>query len=131
LGVLDTFNRPTTVNLNLGAPAGVAWIRQLLGSGRIAVFDVNPPGGINAGVAQDLLMPGSAYWNGSNAGPVLSNRQAAAFTSPARQPATPALMLKARAPPTQGLQQNFVRVFYTTPEAGRSRSRQANGGRPT
>jgi len=120
LGLLDTFNRATTVNLNLGAPAGVAWSQATLGPlAAIAVFDVNPPGGINAGVAQDLLMPGSAYWNGSNAGPVLSNRQAAAFNFASTPANNSALMLKATGTTNgAGLQQNFVRVLYTTAGGG-------------
>ena len=120
LGVLDTFNRNTTVNLNSGAPAGVAWSQATLGPlAAIAVFDVNPPGGVGAGVAQDLLMPGSAYWNGSNAGPVLGNRQAAAFTFASTPASNSALMLKATGTTNAaGLQQNFVRVLYTTAGGG-------------
>src|SRR6185369_16352702 len=40
LSLLDTFNRGTSVNLNAGAPAGVAWSQATLGSlAAIAVFD--------------------------------------------------------------------------------------------
>ena len=118
LGVLDTFNRNTTVNLNNGAPAGVAWNQALLlGAAAIAVFDVNPPGGVGAGVAQDLLLAGSAYWNGTNA--VLGNRQAAAFTFASPPSNNSALMLKATGNVNgAGLQQNFVRVLYTTAGGG-------------
>jgi hypothetical protein len=119
LAVLDTFNRNTTVNLNNGAPAGVAWSQaMLLGAGAIAVFDTTN-GNTSTGVAQDLLLPGSAYWNGSNAGPVLGNRQAAAFTFASTPANNSALMLKATGGTNAaGLQQNFVRVLYTTAGGG-------------
>src|SRR5262249_5315144 len=69
LAVLDNFNRATTINLTTGAPTGVSWSQAvLLGAAAIAVFDATN-GNTATGVAQDLLVAGSAYWNGSNAGP--------------------------------------------------------------
>jgi hypothetical protein len=119
LAVLDNFNRATTVNLTTGAPTGVSWSQaSILGAAAIAVFDTTN-GNIGTGVAQDLLLGGSAYWNGSNAGPVLGNRQAAALTFASSPANNSALMLKANGNSNgAGLQQNFVRVLYSTGAGG-------------
>jgi Bacterial cadherin-like domain len=119
LAVLDNFNRNTTINLNNGAPAGVAWNQAaVLGAAAIAVFDATT-GDPGSGVAQDLLAPGNAYWNGSSAGPVFGNRQAAAFTFASNPATNTSLMLKATGTTNVGgLQQNFVRVLYTTTGGG-------------
>jgi len=120
LAVLDNFNRPTTINLNTGAPAGVAWSQPtFLGAAAIAVFDVTT-GSPATGVARDLALAGPAYWNGSSAGPVFGARQAAAFTFRSTPVNNYALMLKATgATNAAGLQVNFVRVLYS-PSAGGS-----------
>jgi hypothetical protein len=119
VNLLDNFNRATAGNLNTGAPAGVSWSQAtLFGLGAIAVFDVTS-GNTGTGVAQDLLVAGSAYWNGSSGGPVFGNRQAAAFTFASTPANNTALMLKATgATNAVGLQLDFVRVLYTTAGGG-------------
>ena len=121
LSLLDTFNRGTSVNLNAGAPAGVAWSQATLGPlAAIAVFDTTN-NNTSTGVAQDLLLPGSAYWNGSaGGGPVFGAKQGAAFTFASAPANNSALMLKAtgNTNTTTGLQANFVRVLYTTSGGG-------------
>jgi hypothetical protein len=119
LAVLDNFNRATTINLTTGAPNGVSWSQAtLFGAAAIAVLDATN-GNTATGLAQDLLVAGSAYWNGSNAGPVFGNRQGAAFTFSSAPASNTALMLKATGNTNAaGLQQNFVRVLYSTGGGG-------------
>src|SRR5215469_5318164 len=118
LTILDDFNRAFAVNLNTGAPPGVSWnqLTGLFGAAAIATFDTTG-GNTATGVAQDALLAGNAMWNGTNGGgPVFGNRQAAAFTFRSTPANGFALILKATgsASGTTGLQQNFVRVLYST-----------------
>jgi hypothetical protein len=109
--VLDNFNRATAGTL------GANWSQPtLLGLAAIAVFDITS-GNIATGVAQDLLLAGNAYWNGT--GSVFTSRQAAAFTFASTPANNSALMLKATgATNGAGLQADFVRVLYTTAGGG-------------
>jgi len=95
LTLLDNFNRANANNL------GGNWSQTLLlGSASIRV---------NANQASDVLLPGAAYWNGSNLG--AQPRQAAALTVANATVNGDALILRASGG-TAAVPVNFIRVRY-------------------
>ncbi|HST09947.1 MAG TPA: hypothetical protein VLL05_06205, partial [Terriglobales bacterium] len=108
LPVLDNFNRAAALNLNTGAPAGVAW-----NSTGVGIFD-QTLGNTSTGVAQTIL-GGSAYWAGT--GNPFGSRQAAAFTFAGNPVSNTGLVLKATLG-TATAPTSYVRVRYTTGGGG-------------
>lgn len=108
LTLLDNFNRANANTL------GSSWSQVVvLGSASIRV---------NANQASDVLLPGAAYWNGSNLS--LLPRQAAALTVANATVNGDALILRASGG-TAAIPVNFIRVRY---DAGQVSVQTTNNG---
>jgi hypothetical protein len=114
LTVLDNFNRAAALNLNTGAPAGVAWNETTVaGFATIGILD-QTGGNPSTGVAFTLT-GGNAFWAGT--GNPFGARQAAAFTFVGTPTNNTGLALKATGG-TATAPTSYVRVRYTTAAGG-------------